>query len=285
MINERRENIFYLDQNKNDKFEKNRNKEKIKVLKENLKMTENVEEADYILSVGGDGSLLRSISLYKHLNKPFFGINGGTLGYYMQHLFDENNKIPDIVLEDIRFKKHFNTYMPLLSVKAIDDKGVIYTNTAFGDVWVERAVSQSLKYNISVVTDTVPLFCSKDKAISGDGILFSTAAGSTGYARSILGVIMPIGSKNMLVAPMNSSVDKRLLNGFTLNSRSKIKIDICDYNFRIPKLSVDGQTVKNEDGSDFKSVSLEVSSSDEKVVMAFIEQNYIEYKSFDYLIN
>ena len=277
------ENVFFIDVSR---FDEERNKNKLKVLREHLKLTKKVSEADYILAIGGDGCLLNSISNYKHLNIPFFGINGGTLGYYMQNIMGEQGDISEHLLNQLKFNKFNLVSMPLLSVKAInEDTNETYEDTAFGDVWVERSEPQSLKYNICVETNTVPVFCSKNKFISGDGILFSTAAGSTGYARNILGVVMPIGSKDMLVAPIHSTVDKRKLNGFTLNQKSIIKIDIYDNDFRIPRLNIDGQKIKDLTGNDFRPNSVEVSSSKDTVTLAYIEDNYLEYKSFDYLIN
>jgi len=276
------ENLFFIDVSR---FDEERNKTKLKVLRALLKTTDNVSNANYILAIGGDGCLLNSISNYKHLNIPFFGINGGTLGYYMQDLITKEGEISDCTIGKLKFSEFHLVSMPLLDVKAVDHDGEEYRDTAFGDVWVERKEAQSLKYNICVETDTVPVFCSKNKFISGDGILFSTAAGSTGYARNILGVVMPIGTKNMLVAPIHSTVDKRKMNGFTLNPRSSIKIDIYDGDFRIPRLNIDGQTVKSKNGEIFVPKNFEVSASEDTVTLAFIDEHYLELKSFDYLIN
>jgi len=256
------ENLFFIDVSR---FDEERNKTKLKVLRALLKTTDNVSNANYILAIGGDGCLLNSISNYKHITKE--------------------GEISDCTIGKLKFSEFHLVSMPLLDVKAVDHDGEEYRDTAFGDVWVERKEAQSLKYNICVETDTVPVFCSKNKFISGDGILFSTAAGSTGYARNILGVVMPIGTKNMLVAPIHSTVDKRKMNGFTLNPRSSIKIDIYDGDFRIPRLNIDGQTVKSKNGEIFVPKNFEVSASEDTVTLAFIDEHYLELKSFDYLIN
>lgn len=276
------ENTFFIDVSR---FDEVRNEDKLKILRKCLKITDNVSEADYILAIGGDGCLLNSISNYKHLDIPFLGIHGGTLGYYMQNIFDEKGMVSEHILNKIKYEHFHIKSMPLIKVDAIDESGETYSNTAFGDVWVERKEAQSLKYNICVETDSVPLFCSKNKFISGDGILFSTAAGSTGYARNIVGIVMPIGTTDMLVAPIHSTVDKRKLNGFTLNNQSTIKIDVYDTDFRIPRLNIDGQGVKRMDGSDFVPKTIDISGSSKTVKLAFIEENYLEYKSFDYLLN
>ena len=276
-------NVFFIDVSR---FDEVRNKDKLAKLRSFITTTDDVSKADYILALGGDGCLLNSISNYKHLNIPFFGVNGGTLGYYMQDLISEKGDVSNEIIDKIKHNKFYLVDMPTLCVEAKDANNKIYKDTAFGDAWVERKEAQSLKYNISVQTDTVPLFCSKNNFISGDGILFCTAAGSTGYARNILGVVMPIGTKDMLVAPIHSTVDKRKLNGFTLNSKSVITIDVYNTDFRIPRLNIDGRTIKNNDGlTDFVPVEVKVSHSDEVIRLAYIEKNFLCYKSFDYLIN
>ena len=49
-----------------------------------------VEDADYIIPIGGDGLLLKSLHNFNKLNKPFFGINFGSIGFLMNNLSNEN---------------------------------------------------------------------------------------------------------------------------------------------------------------------------------------------------
>ncbi len=277
-----RENIYYIDVSR---FDEDRNKKRLETLRTKLKLTDVVEDADYILAIGGDGTLLSSIFKYKHLNKPFLGVNGGTVGYYMQNIVSKEGVISESNLNKLRFSNNYKTAMPLLKIKATDINDTVYENEAFGDAWIERREAQCLKYNICVETETVPMFCSQNNFITGDGILFSTAAGSTGYSRSLSGIIMPIGTSNILVSPMHSTVDKRKLNGFLINSKSVVKIDVYDTDFRIPRLNIDGKTIKTDEGCDFIPKELEISTSEKNIQLTFIDENYLEIKSFDYLLN
>ena len=45
-----------------------------------------MEDADAILVIGGDGSLLHAIAEYQELDKPFIGVHGGTRGYLMNNV-------------------------------------------------------------------------------------------------------------------------------------------------------------------------------------------------------
>ena len=51
-----------------------------------LNLVDAVEEADAILVIGGDGSLLHAIAKYRELDKPFIGVHGGTRGYLMNNV-------------------------------------------------------------------------------------------------------------------------------------------------------------------------------------------------------
>ena len=47
-----------------------------------IKLKENIDtEIDVIIVIGGDGCLLHSLSKWQYLNKPFYGINTGTVGF------------------------------------------------------------------------------------------------------------------------------------------------------------------------------------------------------------
>ena len=46
-----------------------------------------VEDADYIIPIGGDGLLLKSLHNFNKLNKPFFGINFGSIGFLICLLY------------------------------------------------------------------------------------------------------------------------------------------------------------------------------------------------------
>ena len=45
----------------------------------------NIEEADVIVPIGGDGFLLKSLHDYKNYKKPFYGINYGSIGFLMNN--------------------------------------------------------------------------------------------------------------------------------------------------------------------------------------------------------
>ena len=45
----------------------------------------NIDKADVIIPIGGDGFLLKSLHDYKNYKKPFYGINYGSIGFLMNN--------------------------------------------------------------------------------------------------------------------------------------------------------------------------------------------------------
>ena len=60
-----------------------------------------IDEADIIVPIGGDGFLLKSLHDYKSFNKPFYGINYGSIGFLM----NSKNNGPKSVSEKICSKR------------------------------------------------------------------------------------------------------------------------------------------------------------------------------------
>jgi NAD kinase len=130
------------------------------------------DNPDYILTLGGDGTMLRAIREHWRRRLPFFGINGGHLGFLMN--------APEAVLgkpfppPEVIFRQ-----LPLLYVEIEAEDGTKHAEYVFNDAWVERSTSQSAWLEVKV-NDQVRL-----KKLVADGALVSTAAGSTAYARSM----------------------------------------------------------------------------------------------------
>ncbi len=130
-----------------------------------------------ILVIGGDGTMLHAVQRYWRCRVPFLGINAGHLGFllnsheeYAKHPFPP----PQIVTR----------HLPMLHVdmRTVDEQGnekEWVHEVTFNDAWIERAGGQSAWLQVSV-DGRVRL-----PRLVGDGILVSTAAGSTAYARAM----------------------------------------------------------------------------------------------------
>lgn len=126
----------------------------------------------FILTIGGDGAMLRGIREHWRRRLPFFGINAGHLGFLMNRREDlAPGPFPP---RDVIFRQ-----LPMLYLEFEDEKGNVTTDYGFNDAWVERSTSQSAWLEVTVNgVRRIP------KLVS-DGALVATAAGSTAYARAM----------------------------------------------------------------------------------------------------
>ena len=142
-----------------------------------------------IIAKGGDGTLLRAINMYRHLNLPFWGVNAGTIGFLM------NTKEPNKKLGKDIVKFKFN----LIKVKAKskiyvqdldDDIGWYYADEefqAFNDIMLGGDMNSYIKFDVKEKDN---IFCS----FHGGGLIVSTPQGSTGINKNNNGSILPLSS-------------------------------------------------------------------------------------------
>lgn len=168
-----------------------------------------VEKNTYIRVNGGDGMLLRAINKLSHLNKPFFGVAGGTVNFLM------NNST---IISDEKAVHKFN----LLTIE------VNYIMHEFGTDH-ETVVSDTFHAFNDLVLGSfngwVEFNCQhKDQQLGtfkGSGLIVSTAQGSTGINRNNNGTILPLSSPNWSVTGMQTN---RTIN--SVLAPSELSIDV-----------------------------------------------------------
>jgi len=141
-----------------------------------------------IVDIGGDGNKLHAIRKYWRLRLPFLGINAGHRGYLL-------NDVDAACLFPLRDALVIH-FLPLLHVELQSVDGRWKTVFGFNEAWVERATGQSAWIElIRNQRDHIP-------KVVGDGLLISTAAGSTGYAKNIAGFSLPTHVRELLLVGM-----------------------------------------------------------------------------------
>ena len=134
------------------------------------------ENPNLILVIGGDGTMLQAIRKNWRLRIPFFGINAGHLGF----LLNDSDEVKRSLFPS---EKVILRQMPMIYVQVCppgeNPPDFWSEGLAFNDVWVERSTGQTawLKVKVNEHVRFGKLIC--------DGLLMSTAAGSTAYARSM----------------------------------------------------------------------------------------------------
>ncbi|MFH1032581.1 MAG: NAD(+)/NADH kinase [Chloroflexota bacterium] len=152
-----------------------------------------ISRTDLILSIGGDGTILRAAQLVVHSSIPIVGINLGQLGFMTELTVSETrDKLPEL-LEG----KGWIDERSLLELELSPGEGQAPRSFyALNDVVVARGAVARVIY-IEAAINGEPLTTYK-----ADGVVVSTATGSTGYALAAGGPILQPQAKELLLVPI-----------------------------------------------------------------------------------
>jgi NAD+ kinase len=147
-----------------------------------------VSGTDLVISVGGDGTLLRVTRLASLWGIPILGINAGRLGFLTEM---EAANVLDL-LPDVLDGRGWVEDRTMLLVQR--DGAAYY---AMNEVVISRGgPARTVQANVSVDGTLLTAF-------RGDGVLISTATGSTAYNLAAGGPILPPTAPNLIIKPLN----------------------------------------------------------------------------------
>ena len=172
-------------------------------------------DIDFVFAVGGDGTILRSITYVKDSNIPILGVNTGKLGFLTSV---QKESISDAI-SHIKNNKFSIINRTILKVKSSSNNNSFADYPyALNEVTIQRKDTTSL-LNISCQIN--------DKYLTNywsDGLIVSTPTGSTGYSLSNGGSIVSPESNVILLNPIAPhNINMRSL---VIPNDSNIKIDI-----------------------------------------------------------
>ncbi len=150
-------------------------------------------EPGVILALGGDGTYLQCVNdlNLSGLTHPVLGVNLGTLGFLTQVEREDVKAAVDAVLAGDYTLQDY----PLLSA-SVENSRVAYCEQAFNDVVIGRqGFARVVKLGVSIDGSFA-------YATRCDGILVSTAFGSTAYNVSLGGPVVPPGTPVFVVTPI-----------------------------------------------------------------------------------
>ena len=148
---------------------------------------------DLMLSIGGDGTILRAATLVRNSGIPILGINAGRLGFlasvqkediatFLQMVVDKNYKISKrTLLKASVFPKN---------------KDLMDINFAMNEISVSR------KDTTSMITIETHLDGELLTSYWADGLIIATPTGSTGYSLSCGGPILTPNVKSLVITPI-----------------------------------------------------------------------------------
>ena len=149
---------------------------------------------DLFFSIGGDGTILKTVSYIRDLNIPIVGINTGRFGFLATIHKTEIEKAITAILQ----KKYSLVQRSLVSVETSPQNEKIQEiNFALNEITVNR------KNTTSMLTVDVWLNDEYLTAYWADGLILSTPTGSTGYSLSCGGPIISPKTKALIITPMS----------------------------------------------------------------------------------
>lgn len=153
---------------------------------------EGVPEVDYAISIGGDGTLLETVTHVGKTEIPILGVNTGRLGFLATVA---QNKIQEAI--ELLFKQEF--YCDYRTLIAVDSKSAIADglNFALNEFTVIKKDTSAM---IIVHAYVDGLFLNSYWA---DGLIVSTPTGSTGYSLSCGGPVVSPQSSNLIITPVS----------------------------------------------------------------------------------
>ncbi len=148
---------------------------------------------DILISIGGDGTILRAATYVKDLGIPILGINAGRLGFLAKVQKENIETFLQLVLE----KKYSISKRTLLSLECSPENDQIQElNFAMNEVTVSR------KDTTSMITIETSLNGEYLNSYWADGLIISTPTGSTGYSLSCGGPVLTPDVKSFVITPI-----------------------------------------------------------------------------------
>ena len=207
---------------------------------------DHLPDVDLLITLGGDGTLLRAARLGAQYGVPMLGVKMGRLGFLAEIMPDDwqgplsrmlagDFWVEERLMVRTRLERAPSPGAPLVTVGDFD---------ALNDVVLSRgALARIVRISIELDGGYLTTY-------TCDGLIVSTATGSTGYALAVDGPILPPELRSILVLPIapHLSMDRALV----LAEETEIRMRA--YSDHEAMLTVDGQVV------------VEVSAGDEVVV-------------------
>ena len=189
-------------------------------------------KASYVISLGGDGTLLETIDLVKKSGVPLLGVNTGRLGFLASVNTNDLKKSIQLLLKE----KYTLDKRELIEISGC--------NNCFGEVnyalneFTIHKKDSSAMINIDTYIDGVFL-----NSYFADVLIVATPTGSTAYSLSCGGPIMipdsdnfiitPIAPHNLTVRPIVISNNKQI--SFKVSGRSdNFNISLDSRNAQVP---------------------------------------------------
>ncbi len=206
---------------------------------------------DALFAVGGDGTLLDASTDAVALDIPICGINAGRIGFLAA--FDESD------IESLEKDFYSRLYLSERDLLCVSVNGGAYDQTALNDfVFFKRDISKTVEINL--FTD--------DKKLATyrcDGIIVSTATGSTAYTLSAGGPVILPNVAATVITPICAHITAQ--HSLVVPLDTSIKVTMSDRNEEVAIIA-DGQDI----GTIGRAESASVTRYDRKLKLLLSEK-------------
>jgi NAD+ kinase len=211
-----------------------------------------VHRIDFVIVLGGDGTMLNAVTLVRNAGVPMLGINLGRMGFLAS--------IEKIHIRESIQKLRRGQYL-------IEDRSALYLEShpeLFGDIPFALNDCTLLKRDTSSMI-TIHTFLNGDYLNSywADGIIIATPTGSTGYSLSCGGPVIFPDSNNFVltpVAPHNLNVRPIVLSDESVISfeiEGRAENFICTLDSRLEHVTASHQLAVRKNDFPIKLVQLQ----------------------------
>ena len=196
---------------------------------------------DLLISIGGDGTILRCAKVLNGTNCPILGVNMGNVGFLCEmDSSDISSKLPNYLNGQAVIEKRSKLKVNLVSLNSKKEY------SALNDLVLSRGSK------IRVVNVEAFINGNHFATYKGDGIVISTATGSTAYSLSLGGAILSPSSNNMIMKPIAAHTS--LMGGLVIEK--DVLISLKASSNEDLTISVDGFIDNKVD--DFDQIDIEI---------------------------
>ncbi|MCD6018235.1 MAG: putative sugar kinase [Bacteroidetes bacterium] len=191
-----------------------------------------IAKADYVISLGGDGTMLETLEFVRRSGIPVLGVNTGRLGFLATVYKEDFEKAIQLLINE-KFTLDKRELIELDKTTCFNE-----VNYALNEFTIHKKESSAM-INIDTYVNGIFL-----NSYFADGLIVSTPTGSTAYSLSCGGPIMVPDSDNFIItpiAPHNLNVRPIVISN---NKTISFKVSGRSDSFNV-SLDSRSQTIKN----------------------------------------
>jgi NAD+ kinase len=190
-----------------------------------------IADADLVVTLGGDGTMLRAVGMLDGAHVPLLGVNMGQLGYLTEI---EPPELHDVLGRFVAGPEAGTWYLDVRMMLAIEAAGSVPGRwRALNEVVVEKhEAGHTIRLLVRIAGEPFTSY-------AADGLIVATPTGSTAYSLSARGPVVSPHHRALLLTPVSPHMlfDRTLV----LDPSEEVELEVAG--FRRAELAVDGQVV------------------------------------------